>query len=41
MVQLVAGKILRKTEMKFEGAEKELSLLLKKNIMYDQTFGCE
>ena len=27
--------------MKFEGAESELSLLLKKNIMHGQKFSCE
>ena len=27
--------------MKFEGAESKLSLLLEKNIMYDQKLSCE
>ena len=27
--------------MKFEGAESELSLLLKNNIMHDQKFSCD
>ena len=34
MVYLVAGKVLKSTEIKFEEAEGELSLLLKNNIMY-------
>ena len=33
MVYLIAGKILRSTEIKIEVAESELSLLLKNNIM--------
>ena len=34
MVYLIAGKILRSTEIKIEVAESELSLLLKNNIMH-------
>ena len=38
---LVAGKILRSTEIKFEVAESELSLLLKNNIMLIEKHSCE
>ena len=38
---LVAGKILRSTEIKFEVAESELSLLLKNNIMHVEKQRCE
>ena len=38
---LVAGKILRSTEIKFEVAESELSLLLKNNIMHVEKHSCE
>ena len=36
VAELVAGKILRSTEIKFEVTEIKLSLLLKHNIMYVQ-----
>ena len=38
---LVTGKTLRSTEIKFEVAESELSLLLKNSIMHDEKQRCE
>ena len=36
MAYLVAGKILRSTEIKLEAAKSELRLLVKNNIMYNE-----
>ena len=41
MAYLVAGKIVRSTEIKFEVAESELSLLLKNNVMHVEKHSCE
>ena len=41
MVSLVAGKILRSTEIRFEVTESKLSLLLKNNIMRVEKDNCE
>ena len=41
MVQLVAGKILRSTEVKSEVTESRLSLLLKHNVMHIEKHSCE
>ena len=41
MASLVAGKILRSTEMKFEVTESKLSLLLKHSIMHVEKHSCE
>ena len=41
VAQLVAGKILRSTEIKFEVTESKLSLLLKHSIMHVQKYSCE
>ena len=38
---LVAGKISRRTEMKFEVADSKLSLLLKNEIMHIEKYSCE
>ena len=38
---LMAGKMSRSTEIKFEVAESKLSLLLKNNIMHVEKHSCE
>ena len=38
---LVAAKILRSTEIKFEVTQSKLSLLLKHNIMHVEKHSCE
>ena len=41
MAWLVTGKILRSTEMKFEGTESQSGIWLKKNIINGQEFSSE
>ena len=41
MTYLIAGKILRSTEIWSEETESKLSLLLKNNMMHVVKFSCE
>ena len=41
VAKLVAGKILKSTEVKFEATENKLSLLLKHNITYVEKHICK
>ena len=41
MAYLVAGKILRSTEIKSKLGQNESSLLLKNNVMYVEKHSCE